>query len=81
MLDELHMIDDEHRGYIIELVGAKLLSLEHDVQITGMSGTISVNLIFRSAFICFTNIVIEHRPYGPVAGCSLIRNGIPTDPN
>ncbi|OAA73140.1 DNA-directed DNA polymerase theta [Cordyceps fumosorosea ARSEF 2679] len=40
VLDELHMIDDEHRGYTLELIGTKLLSLEHTVQIVGMSATI-----------------------------------------
>lgn len=43
VLDELHMIDDEHRGYTLELIGTKLLSLEHSVQIVGMSATIPVS--------------------------------------
>lgn len=42
VLDELHMIDDEHRGYTLELIATKLLSLEHAVQIVGMSATIPV---------------------------------------
>ncbi|KAF4983015.1 hypothetical protein FZEAL_1487 [Fusarium zealandicum] len=40
VLDELHMIDDEHRGYLLELVATKLLSLEQPVQIVGMSATL-----------------------------------------
>ncbi|KAI9166973.1 Helicase POLQ-like protein [Paramyrothecium foliicola] len=40
VLDELHMIDDAHRGYLMELVGTKLLSLEDPVQIVGMSATL-----------------------------------------
>ncbi|OQV02808.1 Helicase conserved domain-containing protein isoform 1 [Cladophialophora immunda] len=43
VLDELHMINDEHRGYLMELVATKLMSLasgEKKVQIVGMSGTL-----------------------------------------
>ncbi|KAH6660154.1 P-loop containing nucleoside triphosphate hydrolase protein [Truncatella angustata] len=40
VLDELHMIDDDHRGYLLELTATKLLSLEHNVQIVGMSATL-----------------------------------------
>jgi DNA polymerase theta len=40
VLDELHMLNDEHRGYIMELLATKLLSLETDVQIIGMSATL-----------------------------------------
>lgn len=40
VLDELHMLDDEHRGYIMELLATKLLSLGADVQIVGMSATL-----------------------------------------
>ncbi|KAL4942165.1 hypothetical protein BDV06DRAFT_212058 [Aspergillus oleicola] len=39
VLDELHMLDDEHRGYLLELIVAKLL--QQDIQIIGMSATIS----------------------------------------
>ena len=42
VLDELHMIDDDHRGYIMELMATKLLSLQGKVQIIGMSATLSV---------------------------------------
>ncbi|KAH8675817.1 hypothetical protein BX600DRAFT_432366 [Xylariales sp. PMI_506] len=40
ILDEIHMIDDDHRGYLLELVATKLLSLDHHVQIIGMSATL-----------------------------------------
>ncbi|EFW99536.1 DNA-directed DNA polymerase [Grosmannia clavigera kw1407] len=33
VLDELHMVDDSHRGYIFELMATKLLCLDHSVQI------------------------------------------------
>ena len=45
VLDELHMIDDDHRGYLLELMATKLLSLQHGVQIVGMSATLSVGLL------------------------------------
>ena len=36
------MIDDDHRGYLMELMASKLLSLESPVQIVGMSATLTV---------------------------------------
>lgn len=42
VLDELHMLDDEHRGYLMELTVTKLLLLKQDIQIIGMSATLSV---------------------------------------
>lgn len=38
------MIDDESRGYVLELMATKLLSLELEdkVQLIGMSATLSV---------------------------------------
>lgn len=42
VLDELHMLDDEHRGYLIEIMVTKLLLLQQDIQIVGMSATLSV---------------------------------------
>ncbi|KAL2823171.1 hypothetical protein BDW59DRAFT_149033 [Aspergillus cavernicola] len=41
VLDELHMLDDEHRGYLLELMVTKLLLLQQDIQVVGMSATIS----------------------------------------
>jgi replicative superfamily II helicase len=43
VLDELHMINDEHRGYLTELLATKLMSLdscENRIQIIGMSATL-----------------------------------------
>lgn len=42
VLDELHMLDDENRGYLLELMVTKLLLLQQDIQIVGMSATLSV---------------------------------------
>jgi replicative superfamily II helicase len=47
VLDELHMLDDENRGYILELMVTKLLLLQQDIQIIGMSATLSVSDHFR----------------------------------
>lgn len=41
-MDELHMLDDHHRGYLLELMATKLLSLQQDIQIVGLSATLSV---------------------------------------
>ncbi|KAI9813135.1 MAG: hypothetical protein M1827_004356 [Pycnora praestabilis] len=41
VLDELHMLDDANRGYLMEIMTTKLLSLEQRVQIVGMSATLS----------------------------------------
>lgn len=47
VLDELHMMDEESRGYIMELMITKLLVLQQDIQIVGMSATLSVR-VFNS---------------------------------
>lgn len=47
VLDELHMLDDENRGYILELMVTKLLLLQQDIQIIGMSANLSVSDHFR----------------------------------
>ncbi|KAI9804013.1 MAG: hypothetical protein M1833_000294 [Piccolia ochrophora] len=41
VIDELHMLDDEHRGYLLELMATKIQSLDQDVQVVGMSATLS----------------------------------------
>lgn len=51
VLDELHMIDDDHRGYLLELMATKLLSLEQSVQIVGMSATLPVRSIARFSHV------------------------------
>jgi DNA polymerase theta len=43
-MDELHMLADEGRGYILELMATKLLSLEQNIQLIGMSATLHVGL-------------------------------------
>ena len=41
VLDELHMLDDEGRGYIMELMATKLLCVQQGIQIVGMTATLS----------------------------------------
>ena len=44
VMDELHMLDDEGRGYILELMATKLLTLDQSVQLIGMSATLNVSI-------------------------------------
>ena len=44
------MVDDDHRGYLMELIATKLLCLEQDVQIVGMSATLSVSTDTHAVF-------------------------------
>ncbi|RYP56539.1 hypothetical protein DL771_011858 [Monosporascus sp. 5C6A] len=61
VLDELHMVDDDHRGYLMELIATKLLSLEHNVQIVGMSATLS-NIEILSRWLDAHSYVTLYRP-------------------
>lgn len=66
VLDELHMIDDEHRGYLLELIASKLLSLDSTVQIIGMSATLTVGR--GLTFLKRSELTrIEYRATGAVA--------------
>ena len=47
-MDELHVIDDGQRGYLMEIMATKLLSLEQIIQLIGMSATVSVSLLQTS---------------------------------
>jgi len=38
------MIDDDNRGYILEVMATKVLTLEQDIQMIGMSATLNVSL-------------------------------------
>lgn len=59
------MIDDEHRGYLIELMATKLLSLSSPVQIVGMSATLTVrDLYLRVEKISNSNRISGYWPDG-----------------
>ena len=44
------MIDEGYRGYLLELMGTKLLCLEQPVQIVAMSATLTVSSIFTCVY-------------------------------
>lgn len=66
VLDELHMIDDEHRGYLMELMATKLLCLQRNVQIIGMSATLSVGAFVVVEYCSMLNS-LERAAAGQVA--------------
>ncbi|KAK3941565.1 DNA polymerase theta, partial [Diplogelasinospora grovesii] len=46
VLDEVHMIDDGYRGYILELMATKLLCFDQQVKVIAMSATLTnINLL------------------------------------
>ncbi|KAK1545290.1 DEAD/DEAH box helicase [Colletotrichum paranaense] len=61
VLDELHMIDDDHRGYLMELMGTKLLTLPQPVQIIGMSATMS-NISLLATWLGAHSYETRYRP-------------------
>ena len=72
VLDELHMIDDDHRGYLMEVMASKLLVLDSHVQIVGMSATLPVN--FSPLQIALLQLSwIEHTNTGQMAGCKVLQ--------
>lgn len=62
VLDELHIIDDDHRGYLLELLATKLMCLEdHAVQIIGMSATLT-NIKVLSEWLQGHSYETHYRP-------------------
>ncbi|KIV89160.1 hypothetical protein PV10_08751 [Exophiala mesophila] len=73
-LDELHMLNDEHRGYIMELLATKLLALDAEVQIVGMSATLP-NLQLVATWLKAKFYVAKYRPI-PIEEHLVYENGI-----
>ncbi|KAK2765359.1 hypothetical protein FQN54_008205 [Arachnomyces sp. PD_36] len=61
VLDELHMLDDESRGYLIELMVTKLLLLPQHLQIVGMSATLS-NTELLASWLDANLYISRYRP-------------------
>ncbi|KAM0332357.1 hypothetical protein ACHAQA_002634 [Verticillium albo-atrum] len=61
VLDELHMIDDDHRGYLMELMATKLITLPQPMQIVGMSATLS-NIKLLSTWLEAHSYETKYRP-------------------
>ncbi|KAJ5401056.1 hypothetical protein N7465_011545 [Penicillium sp. CMV-2018d] len=74
VLDELHMLDDEHRGYLLELMVTKLLLLQQDVQIVGMSATLS-NTEMLAQWMNAKFYISTYRPI-PIDEYLVYENGI-----
>ena len=82
VLDELHMIDDAHRGYLLELLATKLLCLDHHVQIVGMSATLNVSSDTCAWLPPSTDAdLAEHSTAVPVAGRLLLPDTLPAYPH
>lgn len=60
VMDELHMLDDDHRGYLLELMATKLLSLQQEIQIIGLSATLSVRKPIQPLSSSMAHIVSEY---------------------
>ncbi|KAI9803475.1 MAG: hypothetical protein M1825_001818 [Sarcosagium campestre] len=61
VMDEMHMINDEHRGYMLELISSKLRCFNQGLQIIGMSATLS-NSEQLAEWLCATYYESSYRP-------------------
>lgn len=74
VLDELHMINDEHRGYLMELLATKLISLDCGIQIVGMSATLP-NPQLLATWLKAKFYIAKYRPI-PIEEHLVYENGI-----
>ncbi|KAL1970531.1 hypothetical protein VTN77DRAFT_4175 [Rasamsonia byssochlamydoides] len=74
VVDEIHMLDDDSRGYLLELMISKLLLLQQDIQIVGMSATLS-NTELLAKWLRANYYVSNHRPV-PVEEYLVYENAI-----
>jgi len=58
------MIDDAHRGYLMEIMASKLLVLERHVQLVGMSATLTVKSHIVNVVVLADSIRIQR--YWPI---------------
>ena len=79
VLDELHMITDNHRGFLMEIMASKLLVLDSPVQIVGMSATLTVFMSSLYMLPCLTRI--EHTNTGQMAWCKVLQYQVCASPN
>ncbi|OKL59679.1 hypothetical protein UA08_05271 [Talaromyces atroroseus] len=61
VVDEIHMLDDDSRGYLLELMVTKLLLLQQDIQLIGMSATLS-NTELLAEWLHASFHASRHRP-------------------
>jgi len=64
-MDELHMLDDDRRGYLLEVMATKLLSLQQEIQIVGLSATLSVCQPIQRLFLSRSSYCIRMLKYWP----------------
>lgn len=62
VMDELHMLDDEHRGHLLELMATKLLSLGPSMQLVDMSAKLNVS--FMAWVVLFLTRLLECKASG-----------------
>ncbi|GAD92522.1 DNA-directed DNA polymerase theta, putative [Paecilomyces variotii No. 5] len=74
VLDEIHMLDDESRGYLMELMITKLLLLQQDIQIIGMSATLS-NTELLAEWLRANFYISKYRPI-PIEEYLVFENAI-----
>jgi hypothetical protein len=79
VLDELHMIDDDYRGYLMELMATKMLCLSQQLQIVGMSATLTVSSPVTRT--CLVLTCQEHQSPQDMAARSLLRDTLSTNPD
>lgn len=73
------MLDDEHRGYLLELMVTKLLLLQQDIQIIGMSATLSVCVISLLKPPLLT--LLEHQTAGRMDERQIFHFNLSTGPD
>jgi DNA polymerase theta len=79
VLDEIHMLNEENRGYVMELMLTKLLCLQQGIQLIGMSATLS-NPQLIAGWLNAKFYISKYRPI-PVEEHLVYENAIYTTSN